>query len=144
MKKLIAVIFYPGKHQDVVSFALLVLRIGLGIFLLTHGTGKLTRLFGEGPIKFADPIGLGPEVSLVLVVFAEFFCSIFLIFGFASRLSAIPIIIAMLVAGLVAHAGDPFGDMELPLFYAIVSFVILFTGAGRFSLDQLIYKKLKK
>lgn len=144
MKTLLAKMFYPGKYQDSVSFAVLVLRIGLGIFLLTHGAGKLTRLFGEGPIRFADPIGLGPEVSLALVVFAEFFCSIFLIFGFASRFSAIPVIIAMLVAGLVAHAGDPFGDKELPLFYAIVAFVLIFTGAGRFSLDQLIYKKIIK
>ncbi len=55
MKTLLAKMFYPGKYQDSVSFAVLVLRIGLGIFLLTHGAGKLTRLFGEGPIRFADP-----------------------------------------------------------------------------------------
>lgn len=144
MKSILAKIFYPGKHQDAVSFALLILRIGLGVFMLTHGAGKITRLFGEGPVKFADPIGLGPEISLTMVVFAEFFCAIFLIFGFASRFSAFPIVIAMLVAGLVAHAGDPFGDRELPLFYAIVSFVLILTGAGRFSLDQLIYKKIKR
>jgi putative oxidoreductase len=144
MKQLISTFFYPGKHQDAVSFALLVLRAGLGIFMLTHGAGKFLRIFGDEPIRFADPIGLGPVVSFGLVVFAEFFCSAFLILGFASRVAAIPLVIAMLVAGLIVHAGEPFGNQELPLFYALVSFFILFTGAGRFSLDQLIYKRLKK
>ena len=79
-----------------------------------------------------------------LMVFAEFLCSIFLIFGFAVRLSAIPPIIGMLVAGFIAHGADPFGRKELPLLYAVIYLTLLLTGGGKFSIDHLISKKLDK
>ena len=43
--------------------------------------------------------------------------------GLFTRLSAIPLIITMLVAWLMVHISDPFGDMELPVFY-LVSYVV--------------------
>ena len=110
--------------------------------MLTHGVGKLTKLIEGGTIKFADPIGVGPEASLVLAVFAEFFCSIFLIFGIAARFSAIPLIITMLVAGFIAHAGDPFAVKEKAFLFLVIFITILITGAGKFSIDNLIYKKI--
>ena len=109
--------------------------------MLTHGVGKLSKLVEGGTIKFADPIDIGPEASLVLAVFAEFFCSIFLIFGFATRISAIPIIITMLVAGFIAHAGDPFAVREKAFLFFVIFVFIAIAGAGKYSVDNLIYKK---
>ncbi len=100
-------------------------------------------LFGEAPIQFADPIGLGVNVSLALAVFAEFFCSIFLIIGIATRLSTIPLIITMLVAAFIVHAADPFVRKELPLLYTSIYIVIATAGAGKFSVDYWISKKLR-
>src|SRR5690606_11187015 len=115
--------------------SLLFLRIAGGAMMLTHGIGKFNRLTGEGPIKFADPIGVGEEASLFLAVFAEFFCAIFLIAGFATRLSAIPLTITMLVAAFIVHAEDGFGKQELPLMYITMYLVLILMGAGKFSLD---------
>ena len=42
----------------------------------THGIPKIGRLLGEGPVKFADPFGLGPETSLGMAIFAEVICTI--------------------------------------------------------------------
>jgi putative oxidoreductase len=79
--------------------------------------------------------------SLVLAVFAEVFCSILIMLGLFTRLSAIPLIITMLVAWLMVHISDPFGDQELPVFY-LVSYVVLFLqGAGWYSLDSLMNRK---
>jgi putative oxidoreductase len=78
----------------------------------------------------------------MLTVFAEVFCSIFLIFGFATRLSSIPLLITMLVAILIVHAPDEFGRKELPLLYAVVYFVILLLGAGKYSVDQWLYQRM--
>ena len=142
MKKILKIIFHPGNYPDNISFALLLLRFAVGFMMLTHGYGKLLRLIGDDPIKFADPIGLGETASLILTVFAEFFCSVFLILGVATRLSTVPLIVTMLVAALIVHAPDAFGRKELPLLYAAVSFAILFTGAGKYSVDNMVFKKL--
>lgn len=138
MKKFI---FKPGKYPFSINLALLFLRLSVGLLMLRHGLEKFANLIGDDPISFPDPIGFGVSVSLGLAVFAEMLCSIFLIFGFATRLSAIPLLITMLVAAFIIHAEDPFSKMELPLLYASVYIVLVFTGAGSISVDRFIYKK---
>ena len=46
---------------------------------------------------------------------------------------------SMLVAFFIVHGGDPFRDQELAMMYAAPCLVLLLTGAGRFSLDHLIF-----
>jgi putative oxidoreductase len=121
------------KLQDL---GLLLVRLLSGGMMLTHGLPKFDRLFGEGPVKFADPFGLGPEISLVLVIFAEVACSIFVMIGFKTRWATIPLMITMLVAAFYAHADDPFGDKELPLLFFTVFLSILISGPGRYSVNQ--------
>ncbi len=121
------------KLQDL---GLLLVRLLSGGMMLTHGLPKFDRLFGEGPVKFADPFGLGPEISLALVIFAEVACSIFVMIGFKTRLATIPLMTTMLVAAFYAHADDPFGDKELPLLFFTVFLSILISGPGRYSVNQ--------
>ena len=123
-----------------VDIALLILRVGAAAMLLTHGWAKITN-FSERLNNFADPIGLGPALSLQLVIFAEFFCSIFLILGFMSRIILIPIIINMAVIAFIVHADDPFSRQELPLLFLITFVVLFLTGPGRLSIDGQIIKK---
>jgi len=136
-------IFDPGNYTQKANFALLILRVAIGIFMLTHGMGKFYKLFGDEPIAFADPIGIGVTASLVLAVFAEVFCSVFLIFGLGTRLAAIPLIITMFVAGFIVHAGDEFRVKEMAFLYLVVYIAIALKGAGKFSLDALIFNKMK-
>lgn len=133
-------IFNPGSYPNNINYILLILRLVSGGFMLTHGLGKFFKLFGNDPIQFADPIGLGVTFSLILTVFAEVFCSVFLILGIATRLSAIPLLITMLVAAFVVHSADGFGKQELPLLYAAIYLVIAIAGAGKYSVDKRIYK----
>ncbi len=136
-------LFNTGNYPNSVSSALLILRLAVGTLMLTHGYGKLVMLFGDAPIQFADPIGLGVNVSLGLAVFAEFFCSIFLIFGLATRFATIPLIITMLVAAFIVHLSDPFMRKELPLLYTSIYIVLSIAGAGKYSIDHWIHKNLK-
>ena len=108
--------------------------------MLTHGLPKINRLFGEGPVKFADPFGLGPEVSLGLAIFAEVICAGLVMAGFKTRLATIPLMLTMLTAAFYAHWDDPFGKKELPLLYFLVFIALLILGSGRFSLDKLLKK----
>jgi putative oxidoreductase len=122
------------------DIALLILRVGSGLMLLTHGWGKITN-FSERLNNFADPIGLGPALSLQLVIFAEFFCAIFLALGLMSRVVLIPLLINMAVITFIVHGDDPFNKQELPLFFFISFLVLFLTGPGKFSIDNLIVKR---
>ena len=135
-------IFNPGNYTKNIDFVLLLLRLVVGGFMLTHGIGKFEKLFSGEPITFPDPIGVGATASLALVVFSEVFCSLFLIFGIATRLSSIPLIITMLVAAFIAHADDGFGKQELPLLYTVIYIVLVISGSGRIAFDNWIYQKL--
>ena len=120
------------------SFGLLVLRLGAGGFMLTHGWGKLQMvLSGTGSV--GDPIGVGEKLSLILIMLAEFVCAILVMVGFGTRLAAIPIAIGMAVAAFIRHGQDPLHIKEPALLYLSVFAAIIFTGPGKFSVDQLIW-----
>ena len=137
-------LFNTNFNHNALNLMFLLLRVAIGAFMLTHGYGKLQSALAGGEIQFMDPFGLGQALSLYLAVFAEFFCSILLIFGFATRLATIPLIITMLVAVLVAHGSDPFEKKELALHYLLVYVLILVCGAGKYSLDYFISRKYSK
>ena len=118
----------------------LILRLGMGAFMLTHGWPKMMKLFAGGEIEFGDPIGLGPTLSLILTVFAEVICSILLIVGYKTKWAAIPLAFAMFVAGFIVHGDDPFGRKEKALLYLVAYIAIALIGAGKYSVDDKIGK----
>lgn len=132
------------KNEPLKDLALLVIRLGAGGMMLTHGIPKIGRLFGEGPVKFADPFGLGPEISLGMAIFAEVICAVLVVIGFKTRLATIPLIITMLTAAFYAHWNDPFGRKELPLLYICVFIGILAFGAGKIAVDHLVKKRSRR
>lgn len=123
------------------DIGILLLRLGVGGLMLTHGIPKLFMFFGSDPIEFVDPIGIGIEASLTLAVFAEVICSALIIIGLATKLAAIPLFTTMFVAFFIIHADDPFQRKELALFYLIIYVVLLFTGSGKYSLDHYFLKR---
>ncbi|WP_316815652.1 DoxX family protein [Pedobacter nyackensis] len=138
MKKL----FNTNFNNEAVHFMLLVLRVCIASFMIVHGYQKLGWLTAGGEIQFGDPIGVGAAASLYLAVFAEFFCSIFLLLGFATRLATIPLIITMIVAVFIVHAPDGFDKKELGLHFLVAYVFLLVSGPGKYSIDQLISRSL--
>src|SRR6185312_8043210 len=104
MKKILSTKYSAGAF----NFAMLVLRVGLGVLMLSHGYSKLIHFNGMRG-NFINFLGMGSTLSLSLDIFAEFFCSVFLILGLFTRLAIIPILIAMSVALFKAHHGAMFG-----------------------------------
>ncbi len=119
-----------------IDLSLLLLRLAFGGFMLIgHGWGKLMRLLADDPIKFADPFGLGPEISLGLTAFAEAICAFLIVIGLFTRWAVIPLIITMMVAVFYVHIDDPFSKMEKGLMYLIPYIILLLSGPGGFSVD---------
>lgn len=137
-------IFNTNFNHGSLNFALLVLRVAIGAFMMVHGYGKLQGVMAGGEIQFMDPFGIGQPASMYLAIFAEFFCSILLLLGVATRLAVIPLIITMLVAILVVHAEDPFLKKEMALHYLVVYFFILISGAGKYSIDYFISRSYNR
>jgi putative oxidoreductase len=133
-------LFSTRVSENALAFALLVLRLGVGLaMMVNHGFDKLTHFSRIAP-RFADPFNIGSTTSLAMVVFAEFFCAAFIIIGLFTRLASIPLVIAMSVALFSAHKGDFFGKGEAAGLFLTCFIVLLFTGPGKVSLDRLIAK----
>jgi putative oxidoreductase len=134
-------VFHTSFKPSAVDLMLLILRIVVALFMLKHGYSKVTKYFAGGDLKFADPLGIGVGASLFLAAFSEFFCSIFVLIGLATRLAVIPIMITMSVASFVIHWDDGLSKMELPLMFILVYSVLLVLGSGKYSIDHLIKPK---
>lgn len=124
--------------SPVPNLGLLVLRMALGgSMLLAHGWGKLVG-FSAHAAQFPDPLGVGSKFSLGLTVFAEFFCSAFVVLGILTRWSLLPLIVTMAVACFVIHASDPFSSKELSFLYLCGFVGLWLSGPGRWSVDHMI------
>ena len=119
------------------NLAMLLLRIGLGALMIPHGFDKMVN-FKEYKGDFMDFLGLGGTVSLALVVFAEFFCSMFLMMGLFTRLTVIPLIVGMLVVVFKAHNAEVFGDGEHGMLFLVGYLVVLLLGPGKASVDGIM------
>ena len=136
MKKL----FSTSVSDNAFSFAVLLLRLGVGsLMMVQHGFDKLMHFSQKAP-KFFDPFGIGSTASLSLVVFAEFFCAVFIILGLFTRLACLPLVIAMGVALFLRHKGMFFGEGESAGLYLVCFITLLILGPGRASMDRFIGK----
>ncbi|GAB3171605.1 DoxX family protein [Telluribacter humicola] len=133
MKRLFSTDFgYEAAHVW-----LAFLRIGVAALMLTHGIPKLMKVI-NGDMQFGDPLGIGPEISLILVTFSEAICSILIFLGLGTRLAAIPLIISCSVAAFIQHRDDPFSAKEMLLLYILIYLTLLILGGGKYSVDSLI------
>lgn len=136
-----------GSRREVLnSVGLLILRLGVGGYMLNHGWGKLQMALAGELDSFPDPIGLGGKASLVLIIAAEFGCALLVMLGLLTRLAAFPVVFGMGVAAFVVHRNDPWASAggaskEPALIFLICFLALVFTGAGKFSIDALIWRR---
>ncbi|MGZ5135471.1 MAG: DoxX family protein [Flavitalea sp.] len=133
MKKLLSTKYSASAF----NIAMLILRIGLGGLMMPHGYDKLVH-FATYEKDFMNFLGIGSSLSLALVVFSEFFCSLFLVVGLFSRLIVIPMIFGLCIALFKAHNGDIFGDGEHAALFITGLLVILLVGPGKISADGMM------
>ncbi|MBH1959819.1 MAG: DoxX family protein [Flavobacteriia bacterium] len=124
-----------------IDIVLLFIRIFVGFAMLSHGYPKLQDLLSGEEIQFFSFLGLSDKTSLILAVFAEFVCSIFIILGLFTRFAVFFLIITMAVAGLIVHGGDPFQKREASLLYLSVYLMLFAFGPGKYSVDAMIGRK---
>ncbi len=135
MKKLLSTKYSAGAFNA----AILLLRLGAGVLMMNHGYDKLVH-FGSRHNSFMNFLGIGSTFSLSLAIFAEFFCSLFIILGLFTRLATIPLIIVMSVALFKVNNAEVFGKGEVASLYLVCFAVLLLLGPGKVSVDGMTGK----
>ena len=85
-----------------VSFLILILRLFFGVLFFIHGLGKMMN-FSELSVTYPSVLGLGSYMTLMITIFCEFCCSLFMMAGLLFRIMVLPMIVAMAVAFFDVH-----------------------------------------
>jgi len=122
------------------------MRVVIGMIFFAHGAQKLEGWFGgAGPdasaAVYANAWGIG-SLGFYVSSMTEMFGGAALIVGLLTRVAALGLVIDMCVAIVVVHLSHgllgPQG-MEYPLVLMTTMLAILMMGAGRFSLDRVVF-----
>jgi putative oxidoreductase len=133
------------------GWAPLALRLPVGIIFVAHGAQKLFGWWGgyglAGTGQWMDSIGLAPGVLMALLAgAAEFFGGLALIAGLLVRPAAAALALAMVVAIFAVHVDKGLfvanNGYEFALALLAVSVSLVFSGAGRGSLDRVVHDRL--
>ncbi len=130
-------------------------QLGLRLFLAYEfglaGLEKFngTNWFVEIQNAFPFPFNLLPvEMSWQLSTWFELIGAIVLVLGLATRFFSFSLVVLTIVAWVAVHAGNGYNvcynGYKLPLMYLIMFIPLLFTGAGKLSLDHLFWKNISQ
>ncbi len=128
------------------SVGLLILRLVLGLTMAAHGYNKIAGPGGlVGTAGWFDSIGMRPGMLHArLAAGTEIAAGLGLAVGFLTPVCAAGFVALMLVAAWTVHRGHGFfitkQGWEYNLVLAAAAVALGALGAGRFSLDRLIFK----
>ncbi len=140
----------PVARVSATDVGLLVLRLGLGIVFVAHGSQKVLGLFGghglAGTVQFMTSTGI-PTPLAYLACFTEFLGGLGMIGGLLARLSGLGLAIVMGVAVLHVHLSNGFfapTGFEYPFALLTMALAVMVLGPGRIAIADLEGKLLAR
>ena len=128
---------YPLQSDDAGK---LIVRLTVGVLMLLHGVAKMLdpgALTGIGGVLAAKGM---PAFLAYGAYGGEVLAPVMVLLGIFSRIGGLLIVVNMIFAIMLAHAGDIFtlGEhggwaLELQGFYFFCGLAIYFLGSGRFA-----------
>jgi putative oxidoreductase len=146
MKKIFHICLHTGNRLSALKdLPLLLMRLVLA-----------WSFFNPAKMKWADINSIGewfgslgipaPLLNAYLAASTEAAGVVLLVLGLGTRLIAVPLIITMLVAIKTVHWVNGFeageNGYEIPLYYIIMLFTLFVSGAGKWSADYFIRKRV--
>lgn len=140
MTEFFRALFVSGAG-DTVLWAPFVLRLGLGLGLITHGYPKLFKTFGQFSGYVASLKWPAPKLFAVLAGVVEFLGPILLIVGLFTKGTALLIAAYFVLVILSAHKGQKFQDgWERAYLYLIGAFALwAMNDSGVWALDSFLF-----
>jgi putative oxidoreductase len=143
-------LFFSGKPITI-DLGLLIIRLMFGVLMAFYGYEKLIHFNEMAASEFwaknVSFLGMSGSIPLALTVFAEFFCSLFLILGIFTRVSLFFLIFCM---GYIFMVIFPMSIVEKSengmqfnnaFVYFVVYIGLFLTGPGKYSLDYRLFGK---
>ena len=135
-----------------------ILRVLLGIVIFPHGAQKLLGWFGGGgfdaSMRMFESNFHIPTIFALLAILAESIGAVALIAGFFTRIAALAISVNMLVAVALVHGkvgffmnwtGTGKGEgFEYHILAVAIGLALMIKGGGRWSVDGVVARKLKR
>ena len=133
------------------DLGLLLIRLMVGILMALYGYEKLIHfnemVASDFWAKNVSFLGMTGAIPLALTVFAEFFCSLFLILGVFTRFSLFVLMFCMgyifmvIFPMSIIEKGDNGYHFNDAFVYFIIYLGLFFTGSGKYSLDKKFFSK---
>lgn len=137
------------------SIATYVPQLGLRFFLAYefwlagvekyNGTNWFTDIHSEFPFPFNF---VPPEISWQLSTWFELVGAAALVLGLATRFFSISLMVLTVVAWAAIHAGNGYNvcdnGYKLLLVYLLMFIPLFFNGAGKVSLDHIVWQHISK
>jgi putative oxidoreductase len=144
MNELIKPLFFSDLGSNVNNAALLGFRLLLAIELFrVHGLKKFRQENGQRE-HVPNPLHLPDKLNGWVATFSDTIVPFLVILGAATRIAVIPTIGVTAIGYFLVHRKDNPEVRDVPYMYTISLLLLLFLGAGRFSIDSFIFYKLFK
>lgn len=138
-----------ARGSVVSDVALFLLRGGLGVDFVAHGSQKLFGAFGgvglSGTARFFDSLGAHPGTLWAVVGgIVEFGGGIAMLLGLFSRLAGVGIAVDMLLAIALYNAGHgfftetPTDGWEINYLVVCMALAVVLLGPGRYALSTVL------
>lgn len=127
-------------------YAILVLRISLGLLFLAHGCLKVFTFTLPGTAQFFESVGL-PGWMATPVAISEIVGGLLLVSGIYTRWVALGLFPILLVATFKAHGANGWlftnqgGGWEFPAFFAVACLVQFLLGDGAYAIGSILDRK---
>jgi putative oxidoreductase len=121
---------------NAVDIGLLFLRVSASVLvLIVHGLPKIAHYRREASV-IEDPFHLGKKLTIAFAIFAEVICPVLIIFGIATRLSALPVIVVTAIALLRVHPEWTIDQAQFAWMLLILFGTIVIAGPGQYALSS--------
>ncbi|MBD5357059.1 MAG: DoxX family protein [Bacteroides sp.] len=146
LSKLIKRTYFYSTGYSYPNLGRLFLRLFVGIMLMQFGVRQIAHFY-EMQDFFPAVMGMSSATSLVTMISIEVVCSIFIMFGFLTRLMILPPFFAMIVAEyhlLHHYVSDATYLLDwqqqgyLPIMFLGIYFFLLLVGPGKISVDYFL------
>ncbi len=129
-----------SEHGKSLSLLLARLTVAYGFYeparMKWSDIDSVAQWFGSIGIPF-------PALNAYMAATTEATGVVLLTLGLLTRLISLPLIVVMIVAIITVHLPHGFSagenGFEIPLYYMLFLFIFVANGAGKFSLDRLIF-----
>jgi putative oxidoreductase len=143
MKNILIKTTRPYPQHAAFNIGMLVLRAAASLELvIVHGLKKIGVGVANAE-KIPNPLHFPEQFNNLFATAANIIFPFFVLIGLFTRAAVLPTLAVTLTGYFIVHSGGSLSEKDTPFIYSLIFITILILGPGKYSFDNIIYKKLK-